>query len=255
MSRTHSKSPITLDRVLNVLIVIGVIAALGLAVSILAPDVTKQFGLKSQSEDPQLTAAPELVTYTISDITVHADVSEEVASMAVDFVKQSLTADFVPPEITIQKAQDANEQTGPAHIANWNKDGMYISLLMGLTRDGAAVEFLRAWYMPTGDTTNASEAKKLLEAVFEPAYVSTDISLNCRSVASPDGSGDITECSQMKTDEANNLRGFTVRAPIILAPPEGTQLPPGVTPQKTIAVSACFVPAVATPAYPADTCL
>lgn len=246
------KSGQRFDAILNGLIMVGILLVVGLAVSMIAPDLKKRFtGGNSTSKPGGQTA---MQSTTVAGITVKSQLAAATAESAVSFIQLALKVEDQPQELTFQSIEQADETRGPAAVANWNKNGKFISVLAGETNDKKPAYF-RIWTMPTGEKVTETQAKTLLANLLSPEYLNNfPTKISCQNAKNPTDGTDITECAAMKTLDNGNLVGVTVRAPITLQPPPGAPIPTGVENPKVIIVSACSVPREGTSFYPAPNC-
>ena len=239
------------DTVLNALIMLGILLVVGLAVVVMAPDIKKRFA--AGGTKPSSTATAIQAT-TVEGITVKSELSPETAAGAVSFMKTALKPEDIPQELTFQSIGKADETRGLSAVANWNKNGKFVSVLAGSTKENKPAYF-RIWTMPTGESVTEAQAKSFLSNLFSPAFLKNfPDKITCQGVQNPVDASALTECAAMKTIESGDLVGVTVRAPITLQPPPGAPAPSGVTNPKVIIVSACSVPKEGTTFYPSPNC-
>lgn len=240
------------DAILNGLILLGILLVVGLAVVVIAPDVKKRFTGNKSPTAPANSAAMKAAT--IDGITVKSELETETATAAVSFIKTALKPEDIPQELTFQTLGKADETRGLSAVANWNKNGKFVSVLAGSTKENKPAYF-RIWTMPTGESVTEAQAKTFLNNLFSPTFLKQfPEKITCQGVTNPTDGSALTECAAMKTIETGELVGVTVRAPITLQPPPGAAVPTGVSNPKVIIVSACSVPKEGTSFYPSPNC-
>lgn len=198
------------------------------------------------------TKLPGMNEYTIDNIKVQTEIPEEFTRTAVEFLKRTTKESSIPSELTLPLQNKGDDQNGPAYIGNWNKDGQFFSFLVGLTTNSKAINYMRIWVMPQSTPVTAKEANAHLSAIFLQSYLSQFGEISC---SAPQNTEKLTECGKMKTDEAGNLLGVTVRSPITLVPPQSMSSQPEADVPTVTIISACFIPKDGTPVYSASLCL
>lgn len=239
-----------IDSLLNLLIIAGILVVVGLAAVMMGPSI------KTALFKPAATPAPQAAvnTATVDDISVKSELSEDILKTVIVYVKQALKQDFVPTEMTFQSIDKGDENRGPSYVANWNKNGKFISLLVGNTKENK-LAYTRIWIMPPGTSVNQAQAQSMLADLFAPEYLKNfPAAVPCQAATNPLDQKQLTECAAMKTMTSGDLYGVTVRAPITLQPPPGAPMPSGVANPEVVVVSACAVPKEGTSFYPGSTC-
>ncbi len=194
-------------------------------------------------------------TVTSDGVTVRTSLEPALTKEAISFIRVATKRDLLPADIVLRRTQKGNEKLGDVYMASWNKDGKYLTLLVGLTLNNEAINYERIWHAPIADNDdNAQRAQKLLLEVFDEGFVQEKPFSSCEKT-NPSSEKPLTECGAMKTDANGNLFGVTVRTPVTLMPTtEISQTPDPGQPDVTV-VEACFVPKAGTSAYTASLCI
>jgi hypothetical protein len=179
---------------------------------------------------------------TTLPVAVHRDV--------ITFLKSSLKPELVPETLSFTLQDPAPGQPGDIHFANWNRDGMFFSFLVGLRKDNQGLNYQRIWTMPPAGPMDEQTAKTHLASVFDSSFLSHFADVTCGTTQNTPSR---TDCGSMKTKDSGDLVGITVRSPFLLEQhPEATPVP-GIPPVTIIA--ACFVPKAGTPVYTDSLCI
>jgi hypothetical protein len=173
---------------------------------------------------------------------VHRDV--------IAFLKSSLKPELVPETLSFTLQDPAPGQPGDTHFANWNRDGMFFSFLVGLRKDNQGLNYQRIWTMPPAGPMDEQTAQTHLARIFDSAFLSNFANVACTTSKDTPPR---TDCGSMKTQDSGDLLGVTVRSPFQLEQLPGTTPVPGIPPVTIIA--ACFVPKAGTPVYTDSLCI
>ena len=158
------------------------------------------------------------------------------------FLKTTLKSAFFPDTLIFTLQEKEPNQKGDVYIANWNRDGQFLSFLVGLTSNNTAINYQRVWIMPEVQPIDEDAANTKLNEIFSDSFLKETGPAVCKS-------GTPTECGAMKTNTSGDLVGNTVRSPVAIPPP------PGVPPMEFTIVSACFVPKAGTSHYTSSLCM
>ncbi len=224
----------------NRLITIGIVVAAFLAGFILWPWISGSLSTKSPF-------------YTFGNRRIQTDMPKEIANQANTFLETTVKKDLIPSEFAFTLQEKATGDRGNVYIANWNRDGQFISFLVGLTANNKAINYQRIWTMPAAEPLDTDKAVSSLQTIFLPSFLDQFGSVGCTQTQ-PEGNPR-TQCGRMKTDAQGNLLGVTVQTPVTLTPPPGATPVPGITLPEVTIVSACFVPKDGTPVYSSPLCI
>ncbi len=248
----HRSSMLTrIDSLLNVLIVFGIVAVIGIGgyLAVTRLNIVKLPSL-TQGTLPKLPQNGVV----FDGLTVKTDLTKTELEPGITFLKKALRTDLQPTEISLQALGNPQQGSDTSHVGSWNKNGKFVSFLSGLSPQKIPA-YYRIWMMPQGDSVTLAQAQTYLKEMFSDEFVNQFTSpIVCRDLKSQDNSP-LTECAIMRTTDSGDLIGMTVRAPVILEPPPNATVPTGVPKPKVIIVSACMIPKDATSAYPAGSCI
>ncbi len=225
------------------IVVLSVIVAF-LAGFILWPRVA---GFMDKSGAPQQTLV-------YGDLTLKTSLASPLAQQVASFLQTATKKSLIPSELVLRVSEKAEGPRGDVFMGNWNHDGKFMSVLVGLTSNNEAINYIRVWHMPLASEVNKEKAQVLLSDILDEGFLKDRSVSSCTQIVTQEQKT-ITECGAMKSDTNGNLLGVTVRTPITLPLPPDITPQPGLTQPDVTVVSACFVPKDGTPAYTTALCI
>jgi hypothetical protein len=182
-----------------------------------------------------------------------SSLTKTLQQQAEAFAQSTVKTEFLPQTFTFVLQEKGTQERGDIYIANWNKDGKYISLLVGLTSNNKAINYQRVWTSPPADQVDQKRAMEYVKTLFTEPFLTSLGSLPCTEVTEQGKT--LTQCGSMHTDATENLLGVTIRTPVTLTPPPGVTPPAGMPAPEATIISACFVPKEGTSAYTSSVCI